>query len=156
MADSDLALRRRKALRRGRTSEYVAALFLMLKGYRIAALRYRTKLGEIDIVARKGDLAVFVEVKARRDEAGAVDAVSFAAQRRIRAASDLPVCVGFGIRTPEQAAAIAAIADGAVVGSAIVGRIADTAGQPRDKILAAVLELTGALAASTHHAKVSA
>ena len=89
MADSDLALRRRKALRRGRTSEYVAALFLMLKGYRIAALRYRTKLGEIDIVARKGDLAVFVEVKARRDEAGAVDAVSFAAQRRIRAASDL-------------------------------------------------------------------
>jgi putative endonuclease len=89
MADSDAALRRRKALRRGRTSEYVAAFFLILKGYRIAALRYRTKLGEIDIVARKGDLAVFVEVKARRDEAGAVDAVSLAAQRRIRAASDL-------------------------------------------------------------------
>lgn len=89
MTDSDATLRRRKALRRGRTSEYLAALFLMLKGYRIAALRYRTKLGEIDIVARKGDLAVFVEVKARRDEAGAVDAVSFAAQKRIRAASDL-------------------------------------------------------------------
>lgn len=89
MADSDAALRRRKALRRGRTSEYVAAFFLILKGYRIAALRYRTKLGEIDIVARKGDLAVFVEVKARRDKAGAVDAVSLAAQRRIRAASDL-------------------------------------------------------------------
>jgi tryptophan synthase alpha chain len=79
-----------------------------------------------------------------------------AALGRIRAASDLPVCVGFGIRTPEQAAAIAAIADGAVVGSAIVGRIADTAGQPREAIVNAVLELTGALAASTHHAKVSA
>jgi tryptophan synthase alpha chain len=79
-----------------------------------------------------------------------------AALARIRAASELPVCVGFGIRTPQQAAAIAAIADGAVVGSAIVGRIADTAGQPRDKILAAVLELTAALAASTPHAKVSA
>lgn len=89
MADSDATLSRRKALRRGRASEYIAALFLMLKGYRILALRYRTKLGEIDIVARKGDLAVFVEVKARRSEAGAIDAVSYEAQRRIRAASDL-------------------------------------------------------------------
>jgi hypothetical protein len=48
-------------------SEYLAAAILMLKGYRIVALRYRTRLGEIDIIARKGDLAVFVEVKARRE-----------------------------------------------------------------------------------------
>lgn len=89
MADSDLTAIRRKALRRGRISEYVAAVFLMLKGYRILALRHRTRLGEIDIIARKGDLAVFVEVKARRGEAAAVDAVSIAAQKRIRAASDL-------------------------------------------------------------------
>ena len=89
MADSDLTAIRRKALRRGRMSEYVAAVFLMLKGYRILALRHRTRLGEIDIIARKGDLAVFVEVKARRGEAAAVDAVSIAAQKRIRAASDL-------------------------------------------------------------------
>jgi putative endonuclease len=80
---------RQKALRRGQFSEYAAALFLVLKGYRIAAFRYRTKLGEIDIIARKGDLAIFVEVKARRDERGAVDAVSYAAQKRIRDASDL-------------------------------------------------------------------
>jgi putative endonuclease len=89
MADSDATISRRKALRRGLVSEYIAAAFLMLKGYRIVALRYRTKLGEIDIIARKGDLAVFVEVKARRSEAGAVDAVSYLAQRRIRDASDL-------------------------------------------------------------------
>ena len=89
MADSDLTALRRKALRRGLMSEYVAAVFLMLKGYRILALRHRTRLGEIDIIARKGDLAVFVEVKARRGEAAAVDAVSIAAQKRIRAASDL-------------------------------------------------------------------
>ena len=89
MADSDLTAIRRKALRRGRMSEYVAAAFLMLKGYRILALRHRTRLGEIDIIARKGDLAVFVEVKARRGEAAAIDAVSIAAQKRIRAASDL-------------------------------------------------------------------
>ncbi|MFT7309804.1 MAG: tryptophan synthase alpha chain [Paracoccaceae bacterium] len=42
---------------------------------------------------------------------------------RIKAATDLPVIVGFGIRTPEMAAGIAGIADGVVVGSAIVGEI---------------------------------
>ena len=81
--------RRRKAERRGRVSEYVAALFLILKGYRIVALRHRTKLGEIDIIARKRDLVVFVEVKARSSDNAAVDAVGFTTQRRIRAASDL-------------------------------------------------------------------
>ncbi|MBW9052041.1 YraN family protein [Rhizobium mesosinicum] len=89
MADGEATLRRRRALRRGAAAEYIAAIFLILKGYRILALRHRTKLGEIDIIARKGDLAVFVEVKARADEMGAVDAVSYASQKRIRAASDL-------------------------------------------------------------------
>ena len=89
MADGGVTFRRRKALRRGWAAEYIAAVFLMLKGYRILALRYKTKLGEVDIIARKGDLAVFVEVKARADEMGAVNAVSYASQNRIRAASDL-------------------------------------------------------------------
>jgi tryptophan synthase alpha chain len=43
--------------------------------------------------------------------------------RAVRAVSDVPVCVGFGVSTPEQAARIAAFADGVVVGSAIVDRI---------------------------------
>jgi len=89
MSESGASVSRQRALRRGHLSEYIAALYLLMKGYRIAAFRYRTKLGEIDIVARKGDLAVFVEVKARRDERVAVDAVSYAAQKRIRDASDL-------------------------------------------------------------------
>lgn len=89
MVEGGGASNRRRALRRGHVSEYLAALFLMLKGYRIVALRYRTKLGEIDIIARKRNVAVFVEVKARRDEASAIDAVSYTAQNRIRAASDL-------------------------------------------------------------------
>src|SRR5690606_12342716 len=42
---------------------------------------------------------------------------------RIRAVSDVPVCVGFGVSTPEQAARIARVADGVVVGSALVERI---------------------------------
>ncbi len=87
--ESGERLKRRKAWRRGHVAEYFAAVFLMLKGYRILAIRHRTKLGEIDIVARKGDLAVFVEVKSRRGAQEAIDAVSFSSQRRIRAASDL-------------------------------------------------------------------
>ena len=58
---------------------------------------------------------------------------------RIKAASDLPVCVGFGIKTPETARAIAGIADGAVVGSAIVQRIGE--GQSVEQVLGFVGEL---------------
>lgn len=80
---------RQKAERRGHFSEYVAAIYLLLKGYRILAMRYRTKLGEVDLIARKGDLIAFVEVKARASEQLGIDAVGFESQRRIRAASDL-------------------------------------------------------------------
>lgn len=81
--------RKLKALKRGLLAEYRAALCLVLKGYRIVAMRYRTKLGEIDIIARRGDLIACVEVKARSSFDGAVFAVSDTAQRRIRAASDI-------------------------------------------------------------------
>ena len=58
--------------------------------------------------------------------AGAADASMIAPDvARIREAGALPVCVGFGIRTPEAAADVARIADGVVVGSAIVQRMAD-------------------------------
>lgn len=81
--------KRLKALRRGSLAEYRAALSLLMKGYRNVAFRYRTKLGEIDIIARKGNLIACVEVKARRSLNDSVFAVSDLAQRRIRAASDL-------------------------------------------------------------------
>lgn len=65
---------------------------------------------------------------------------------RIKAATDLPVIVGFGISTPESARAIAAVADGCVVGSAIVKDIG--AGTPVAQVLAKV----AALAAGAHSA----
>ncbi|MFP4044556.1 MAG: tryptophan synthase subunit alpha [Rhodosalinus sp.] len=65
---------------------------------------------------------------------------------RIKAATDLPVLVGFGIRTPETAQAIAGVADGCVVGSAIVAEIA--AGKP----VAEVLETVRGLADGAHAA----
>lgn len=79
---------RKRAERRGRWSEWTAALFLMVKGYRILAMRYRVRAGEVDIIARRGEIVAFVEVKARRDLMAAVDAVTFASQDRIRAAGD--------------------------------------------------------------------
>jgi putative endonuclease len=72
------ATARQKAERRGHAAEWRAVWRLRLAGYSILARRYKTKLGEIDIVARRGDLLAFVEVKARRD----FDAAIFALQGR--------------------------------------------------------------------------
>jgi putative endonuclease len=86
MADQ---LGRRKAYRRGHRSEWLAALALMLKGYRIVARRYRTKLGEIDLIARRGDLIIMVEVKARPTLLEAMEAIGRESERRIEGAADL-------------------------------------------------------------------
>jgi len=58
---------------------------------------------------------------------------------RIKSKTDLPVIVGFGIRTPETSRSIASVADGAVVGSAIVAMIGD--GKPMDEVLSFVKSL---------------
>lgn len=81
--------KRQRAEKRGHRGEWLAAMMLRLKGYRIVARSYRTKLGEIDIIAQKGDLIAIVEVKARRDEQLALDAVSAQSQRRINNAADI-------------------------------------------------------------------
>lgn len=75
------------------------------------------------------------------DVAGAVD--------RIRGATDLPIAVGFGITSPEQAAAMARIGDAAVVGSALVKMVTDhldTQGRPTSGLVTAVAGLVAALA----------
>jgi tryptophan synthase alpha chain len=71
-----------------------------------------------------------------------------AAVARIRQATDLPVAVGFGIKTPEAAGEIARIADAAVVGSSLVERIVgalDTDGRPRPELTKGVLDFAKAL-----------
>jgi len=78
------------------------------------------------------------------------------AVERIRAHSDLPVAVGFGIRTPEQAGEIAKVADAAVVGSALVDRIAKSLndqGQPAPGLVDDLLGDVQALAASVQSAR---
>ena len=86
MADRS-ADQRRKSQRRGHVSEYLAALSLILRGYRILAMRYRVRAGEIDIIARKGDVVSFIEVKARATAADSIFAVNGLTQTRIRNAS---------------------------------------------------------------------
>jgi tryptophan synthase alpha chain len=81
-----------------------------------------------------------------------------AAVARLKRHSTLPVAVGFGIRTPEQAAAVARVADAAVVGSALVQRVAanlDEAGNPKPGLVEAVLADVRALAAGVRAARRS-
>ena len=66
---------------------------------------------------------------------------------RLKAGTALPVAVGFGVRTPDQAAAIARVADGVVVGSAIVDALAKAGGDP-EAGRALVAELAGAVRAA--------
>jgi tryptophan synthase alpha chain len=73
---------------------------------------------------------------------------------RIRAASGLPVAVGFGIRTPERAGAIAQVADAAVVGSALVDEVAEALAMNED-VTARVLSKVRALAEAVRRARTS-
>ncbi|SFG24699.1 tryptophan synthase, alpha chain [Novosphingobium sp. CF614] len=68
---------------------------------------------------------------------------------KLKAASAIPVAVGFGVRTPEQASAIARVADGVVVGSALV----DLVKQHGDEAAGPLRELTSALAEAVHSAR---
>ncbi|MCW8836227.1 MAG: YraN family protein [Rhodospirillales bacterium] len=78
---------KRKAWRYGVRSELIAAWFLRFKGYRILARGFRTPVGEVDLIARRGRVLVFVEVKARRDVAAAAAAITRGQQQRIARAA---------------------------------------------------------------------
>ncbi|MER2534872.1 MAG: YraN family protein [Rhizobiaceae bacterium] len=86
MADAPARL---KAYRRGHRGEWLAAAALMLKGFRIVERRYRTRLGEIDLIARRGDLVLIVEVKVRATLREAMEAIGRQSETRIEAAADV-------------------------------------------------------------------
>jgi putative endonuclease len=79
---------RQVAFALGLSAESRAAAFLIAKGYRIVARRWRSGVGEIDIVARRRRTLVFVEVKARERLDDAAEAVVVRQQRRIIAAAE--------------------------------------------------------------------
>lgn len=80
---------RLRAFRLGLDAETRAAWALRLTFHAILARRWRCRMGEIDLVARRGRTLVFVEVKARASEAAAVEAVGPRSRARILAAADL-------------------------------------------------------------------
>lgn len=87
MADS-LAYRRR-TWKKGLRAESYAAFWLRLKGYRIAARRLRMPSGEIDLIARRGNVVLIVEIKARNSLQEAMAALTPGQQRRIETTAQL-------------------------------------------------------------------
>lgn len=81
--------RRKKAERQGQWAERLAEILLRLKGYRILDRRYKTKLGEIDLIARRGKRLAFVEVKRRPSQDQALDAITPRLRARVRRAAEL-------------------------------------------------------------------
>jgi putative endonuclease len=75
--------KRRKAEKAGRRAEIWVALYLILTGHRILAKRYKTRSGEIDLIARSGKTILFVEVKQRAKPEHAIDPVTARSEERI-------------------------------------------------------------------------
>ncbi|OAN66128.1 YraN family protein [Sphingomonas sp. TDK1] len=80
---------RRAAEARGRDGERRAAWWLWLRGWRILGQRIRTPAGEVDIVARRGNLVTFVEVKTRKSAAELDYAIDERRLARVAAAAEL-------------------------------------------------------------------
>lgn len=74
---------RKRAERRGRRAETLAAFYLRLKGYRILERRYRSPAGEIDLIVMRGHHLAFVEVKARPDLMRGMEAITVRQRRRM-------------------------------------------------------------------------
>ena len=74
---------RQAAEARGRRAEWIASVWLMAKGYRVLERRLRTPFGEIDLVAVKGQVLAFIEIKTRGRPAKAVEALTPRQQARL-------------------------------------------------------------------------
>ncbi len=78
---------KREYYEKGHRAEIFAAAYLLAKGYFPLARRYKTKHGEVDLIVRRGNTLVFVEVKARPDTETGLGAVTPSSQQRIAAAA---------------------------------------------------------------------
>jgi len=105
------------------------------------------------VVRRTSGFVYYVSVAGVTGAKEADAAAVAPAVARVRAASGLPVAVGFGIRTPQRAAEVARVADAAVVGSALVDQIAEAIAQNRDPV-PKVLDTAAALAKAVRSARV--
>ncbi|MGJ4908673.1 tryptophan synthase subunit alpha [Bradyrhizobium sp. HKCCYLS2033] len=111
------------------------------------------------VLANTSGFVYYVSITGITGAAAADSSAVGAAVARIKRHTALPVCVGFGIRTPETARAIAANADGAVVGTALVDALRaslDAEGRATPKTVSAVADLAAALAQGVRGAQQAA
>lgn len=107
------------------------------------------------VLGNTSGFVYYVAIKGITGTASADPVQVASAVSRIKGHTDLPVAVGFGIKTPDDAAAIGAVADGVVVGSALVDAIAkslDAQGMATDMTVKAIADLTASLAAGVRRA----
>ena len=111
------------------------------------------------VLANTSGFVYYVSVTGITGSAAADSGAVSAAVARIKRHTELPVCVGFGIRTPDAARAIASHADGAVVGTALVDALRgslNAEGRATGQTVNAVAELTAALAQGVRGAQQAA
>ncbi len=77
------------AEKRGRQGERIAGWWLRLKGWSILARRVRTPAGEVDLIARRGAMVAFIEVKARASDSALADAIDERRLTRVAAAAEV-------------------------------------------------------------------
>ncbi len=82
-------MKRQAAEARGRKGEAYAAVWLRLKGWQILAERVRTPAGEVDLVAKRGNMVAFIEVKTRATDAELDHAIDDYRLRRVAAAAEI-------------------------------------------------------------------
>lgn len=80
--------KRKKAETKGRIAEQIAQIILTLKGYAIIESRFKCPFGEIDIIAKRGKIIAFIEVKARQTHEIGILAINANNRKRILAAAD--------------------------------------------------------------------
>ncbi|MGZ3413122.1 MAG: tryptophan synthase subunit alpha, partial [Isosphaeraceae bacterium] len=73
----------------------------------------------------------------------------------LRTQTDLPICIGFGIGSPEQVKKLAPVADGLIVGSALVRRLAEAVNRPRVEVIKEIGQFVGELAGALRDAPTS-
>ena len=74
---------------KGLRAEAIAKLYLQMKGYHVLADRFKTPLGEIDLIVKKDNVVAFIEVKLRKTEDAAAEAIHAKNQSRVRNAAEL-------------------------------------------------------------------
>ena len=82
-------MNRQRAEQQGRSGERIAAWWLRLHGWSILGARIKTRVGEVDLVARRGQSLAFVEVKMRTTEAGLALAIDERRLQRVAAAASM-------------------------------------------------------------------